>query len=137
MAGGLLDRGTLTLRDRELVIDRTCFRCGSEYEWGVHVAFFARAAGLAEAQLEATVHGAADDPAWTPRERLLVATCDALRQGARIADGLYAALADAFDAAQILEIVALVGQYHMIAFVTNGAGVTLEPDAPRFPPARL
>jgi hypothetical protein len=37
MAGGLLDRGSLTLRERELVIDRTCFRCGSEYEWGVHV----------------------------------------------------------------------------------------------------
>jgi hypothetical protein len=28
MAGGLLDRGSLTLRDRELVIDRTCWRCG-------------------------------------------------------------------------------------------------------------
>jgi hypothetical protein len=34
MAGGLLDRGSLTLREREIVIDRTCFRCGSEYEWG-------------------------------------------------------------------------------------------------------
>ena len=35
MASGLLDRGSLTLREREIVIDRTCFRCGSEYEWGV------------------------------------------------------------------------------------------------------
>jgi alkylhydroperoxidase family enzyme len=46
MTGGLLDRGTLTLRERELVIDRTCFRCGSEYEWGVHVAFFGARVGL-------------------------------------------------------------------------------------------
>ena len=41
MAGNLLDRGSISLRERELVIDRTCARCGSEYEWGVHVAFFA------------------------------------------------------------------------------------------------
>ena len=41
MAGGLLDRGSISLREREIVIDRTCARCRSEYEWGVHVAFFA------------------------------------------------------------------------------------------------
>lgn len=35
MAGGLLDRGSISLREREIVIDRTCARCGSEYEWGV------------------------------------------------------------------------------------------------------
>ena len=29
MAGGFLDRGSVPLRDREIVIDRTCFRCGS------------------------------------------------------------------------------------------------------------
>ena len=32
MAGGLLDRGSISLREREIVIDRTCARCGSEYE---------------------------------------------------------------------------------------------------------
>lgn len=36
MAGALLDRGSITLREREIVIDRACARCGSEYEWGVH-----------------------------------------------------------------------------------------------------
>ena len=37
---------SLSMRDREIVIDRTCARCGCEYEWGVHVAFFAERAGL-------------------------------------------------------------------------------------------
>jgi hypothetical protein len=32
MAGGLLDRGSITLREREIVIDRTCARCGAEDE---------------------------------------------------------------------------------------------------------
>src|SRR5215475_3365302 len=40
LAGSLLDKGSISLREREIVIDRTCVRCGSEYEWGVHVALF-------------------------------------------------------------------------------------------------
>lgn len=40
MAGGLLDKGSLFLREREILIDRTSALCGAEYEWGVHVAFF-------------------------------------------------------------------------------------------------
>ena len=27
-------RSSLSLRDREIVIDRVCARCGAEYEWG-------------------------------------------------------------------------------------------------------
>jgi hypothetical protein len=45
--GGLLDRGHLTLRQREIVIDRVTINCGSEYEWGVHVAMFAEMVGRA------------------------------------------------------------------------------------------
>ena len=42
-AGGLLDPGPLSLRQREIVIDRTCALNRCEYEWGVHVASFCRA----------------------------------------------------------------------------------------------
>src|ERR1700723_4405102 len=61
-AGSLLDRGPLTLREREMVIDRTCALTGCEYEWGVHVATFADAAHLTEDQVRATVEGSADAP---------------------------------------------------------------------------
>ena len=40
-AGSLLDRGPLSLREREIVIDRTCALNKCEYEWGVHVTAFA------------------------------------------------------------------------------------------------
>ncbi|MEU3992362.1 hypothetical protein AB0F24_29075 [Streptomyces platensis] len=33
-------RLSLGLRDREILIDRICARCGCEYEWGVHIARF-------------------------------------------------------------------------------------------------
>src|SRR5437868_12494449 len=55
--GGLLDPGSITVREREIVILRTCALCGSEYEWGVHVQFFAAVAGLSPAQIAATVTG--------------------------------------------------------------------------------
>src|SRR5207245_4416886 len=40
MAGGLLDRGSISMRQRELMILRTTAICGAEYEWGVHVAAY-------------------------------------------------------------------------------------------------
>lgn len=134
MAGGLLDRGTLTLREREIVIDRTCARCGSEYEWGVHVAFFAERVGLDPEQVAAT----ASDPdvppaAFPPRERLLLALVDALHDQARIGDSLWAALKAEWSDEQLIELVALVGFYHLISFVTNAFRIPLEPDAARFP----
>src|SRR6266436_1125486 len=60
MAGGLLDRGSISLREREIVIDRTCARCGAEYEWGVHVAFFGERVGFSPEQIAGTC---AADPA--------------------------------------------------------------------------
>src|SRR3954468_9369252 len=54
-AGSLLDRGPLSLREREIVIDRTAALAACEYEWGVHVAIFAKAAGFTDAQIQATV----------------------------------------------------------------------------------
>ena len=33
-------RLTVSLREREIVILRTCAGCGAEYEWGVHVEVF-------------------------------------------------------------------------------------------------
>jgi len=47
----LSKRLSLSMRDREIIIDRTCARCRCEYEWGVHVAFFAERAGLSSQQI--------------------------------------------------------------------------------------
>ena len=68
-AGSLLDRGPLSLREREIVIDRTCALNACEYEWGVHVTTFALAAGLNENEIRATVQHFADGPALRRRCR--------------------------------------------------------------------
>ena len=99
MAGGLLDRGSISLREREIVIDRTCARCGSEYEWGVHVAFFAERVGLTAAQVAATCAPEAEAVAFPERERLLLRLVDALHDRARVDDALWAALRTRVDRA--------------------------------------
>ena len=107
MAGGLLDKGSISLRERELVIDRTTARCGSEYEWGVHVAFFAEAAGFSPAEIATIIDGANADPLWSPREQLILRLVDALHEASTIEDALWAALKTEFSDEQLIELVVL------------------------------
>ncbi len=131
--GGLLDPGSISLRQRELVILRTTARCRSEYEWGVHVAFFGGAAGFSDAQIAATVTGTAADAVWPADDALLIALADALHDGATIDDTLWTALERRFDEAQLVELVFLAGLYHAVSFVTNATRLAPEAGAARFP----
>jgi len=132
MRAGVLDRGPLDIRDRELVIHRTTARCGAEYEWGVHVAAFGRPLGLGDDVLTATVRGSADDPALSPRQALLVRLCDELHDEARIHDGTWEALAKQFEPEQLIELIYLVGMYHAVSYLANGLELAPEPGAPGF-----
>lgn len=116
LAGSLLDKGTLDLRRREIVIDRVCARCGCDYEWGVHVAFFAKRVELSEAQIQALATDSADAAVWNEQERLLIRTVDALHDMIDIPDALWSALAAAFSREQILEVIALCGFYRTVAY---------------------
>lgn len=134
--GHFLGRGSsLPLRDREIVIDRMCARCDAEYEWGVHVAAFAKAAGLSESDVRHTVSVPADPDAWAPHEAALIAMVDALHETSTIGDDTWAALASHYDEAQIVEVVALAGWYTMISFVCNALRVPLESWQARLPKA--
>lgn len=133
LGAGILGHGLLEPHDRELMIHRTCARCGAEYEWGVHAAFFGERVGLTGEQLAASVTGSPDDPVWSDRERAVVALADELRDSSDVSDATYAALAHHFTAQQILELVVTSGWYHTISFVLRAARVQPEPWAARFP----
>jgi len=134
-AGSLLDRGPLGLRERELVIDRTTALAGCEYEWGVHVSFFAERVGLSAAQVRATVTTGSADACWTPAERALLRAAEALHAHATLDAQTYADLSGHFDEAQVLEVILLCGFYRTVAYVANGLDLPLEPGAARFPQA--
>jgi alkylhydroperoxidase family enzyme len=132
-AGSLLDRGPLTLREREIVIDRTCALNGCEYEWGVHVAIFAGPAGLTDEQVRATVLGAADAPCWSAAERAMIAAVDALHHRATLSEAEFKALAAHYDDTKILEIMLLCGFYRTVSYLANALAMPLEQSAARFP----
>ena len=133
LGSGLLHHGLVEPRDREIVIHRICARAGAEYEWGVHVVVFGRRHGLDEAQLAATVRGDATDPAWSPRDALLIRIADELCDTATVSPALWAEAAAHWTPPQLLELVVLAGWYRLISGILRATGTPLEPWAPRFP----
>jgi alkylhydroperoxidase family enzyme len=132
-AGGLLDKGPLGLRQREILIDRTTARLGCEYEWGVHIAIFAERVGFTPEHVAATATGPRDAACWTEEEQALIALVDDLVDRRAIAPATWTQLATHFDETQILEAIALVGYYHTISFLCVGLELPLENYAARFP----
>jgi alkylhydroperoxidase family enzyme len=129
----LLAHGALAPRERELLILRTTARCGAEYEWGVHAVFFPARAGLAAAEVAATRTAPADDARWSERDALLLRLADVLHDEAAVPDALWEALAARWSEAELLEMLAVVGFYHLISFTVNALRLRPEPYAARFP----
>jgi alkylhydroperoxidase family enzyme len=132
-AGSLLDRGHLTLRQREIVIDRTTALCGSEYEWGVHAAIFAERVKLDAAQLASTVSGSPDDACWSDEDRVLLRMCDALHRECTLDDTVWSALHERFSDEAVLELLMLAGFYRTVSYLSNALRLPLEAGAARFP----
>jgi alkylhydroperoxidase family enzyme len=132
-SGALLDKGHLTLRQREVVINRVTALSGSEYEWGVHVAFFGTMAGLDPANLDSLVNGGADDPCWSIEDGLLIRACDQLHAGSDIDDALWSAMSRRFSEMALIEVLMLAGFYRTVSYLTNALRLPLESYGARFP----
>jgi alkylhydroperoxidase family enzyme len=128
----LSKRLSLSMRQRELVIDRVTARCGCEYEWGVHLAFFGDRIGLTADQKRSITHGKPDDPCWMSEESCLLRAVDELHDHADITDATWSALAATLTPEQVLDLLMLAGWYHAISYAANAARVELEDGAPRF-----
>ena len=124
---------SLTTREREIIILRTCARCGCEYEWGVHLMVFAHRAGLTKAEITSLTHGSPADSCWTSgREPVLIRVADALHHSSDIDDELWRSARDVLDEPQLLDVFLLCGWYHAISYAARAARVEPEPGAPRF-----
>ena len=124
--GGYLLGGAsaLPLRERELLILRTGYNCGSAYEWGQHVRI-AEALGMSREEISRVAAGP-DAPEWSAGDRALLRAADELHADARIGDETWAALREVWDERALIEICVLVGQYHLVAFALNSLGVELD-----------
>jgi 4-carboxymuconolactone decarboxylase len=127
----VLAKTSLPPRERELVILRTGWLCGCEYEWGQHVAI-ARASGVSDEEIARVARGP-DAPGWTPLEAALLRAADDLHGDAVIGDATWAALAEHLDERQLLDVIFTVGQYTLVSMALNSLGVQREAGVPGFP----
>lgn len=134
LGAGLLAKGELPPRVRELLILRTSARCDARYEWGVHVAAFSAAVGL-DGDL---VRRTAVDDADTVRGQddddcLVLQVADELHDGSSLSDATFERARARFGETGVLEMAAVAGFYHLISFVIRTARVEDEPWAAVFP----
>ena len=130
--GSLLDDSLFDPREREIIINRACARAACEYEWGVHVVAFAKAASLSRADIEATLAPPGATGHWSPREQVLVDTIDALHDDCTLSPAQFEALRSHLADDQIFEILMLAGFYRMVAYISRALDLPLEETAARF-----
>jgi alkylhydroperoxidase family enzyme len=124
--GGKLLAGKIPDRERELLILRTGWHCGSAYEWAQHVRI-ARTAGLSDDAI-GRVRDGPDAPGWDPFDACLLRAADELHADSCVSDATWEALAERYDERQMIELPMLVGHYHLVAFALNSLGVQVEPE---------
>ncbi|KAA9161090.1 carboxymuconolactone decarboxylase family protein [Amycolatopsis acidicola] len=124
-------RATLTLRQRELVIDRTTALCGADYEWSVHIATFAEKAQLSAAQISSLATGGPADDCWDTADRAVLQAVDELHATYDLADETWANLVTAIGEDATLDVLLVCGWYHAISFTVRALRL------PRNPPSSL
>ncbi|MEK6301646.1 MAG: carboxymuconolactone decarboxylase family protein [Acidobacteriota bacterium] len=122
---------SLPPKTRELLIMRTAFLIGAQYEWAHHVEY-ARAAGLTDGEI-ARIAAGPDAAGWSEEQRAVLRAVDELRREAFITNGTWSVLEKHYDTKQLVEIVFTVGGYTMTGLAINSFGIQVEPGYPNFP----
>lgn len=125
-AGRLMPGGVLGRRETELVILRVAHRRGCDYEF-THHARLGKRAGISAEEIAAIQ--AEDLSSWSPREKTLLSSADALIARKDLDDREWAELRSHLDEREALELLLLVGHYDMLA--TTLMTLRLEPDRSR------
>lgn len=129
----LLNKPSVSHRDRELIVQRTCALAGAEAEWATHVWAYGKAVGIDRAQTVSLLYGQSDDECWTDeRDQMVIRLCDELHATATVTPELRAALAQQFSPSEMVELIVIAGWYRTFSYLINAAGITPEEWAPRF-----
>lgn len=133
LGGGLLTRGLLPDREREVVVLRVGWNCRSVYEFGQHTVI-GEQAGLRPDEIAALTRPVDEHP-WSDGDRALIALADDLCATDTVSDATWAALAGRWNQAELVELVVLAGFYRMVSGFLNATGVQLDAGIPGWPQA--
>ncbi|GGV05250.1 hypothetical protein GCM10010182_24920 [Actinomadura cremea] len=121
LGSALLMSGLLSGRDRELAILRTAHHRSCEYEW-THHRELALGAGLTGDEIDALRRGLDEHP-WGDDDRMVLTTADELHERGTVTDATWTELSTRFGERELIELVMLIGHYHMVAFTLNALRV--------------
>jgi methylated-DNA-[protein]-cysteine S-methyltransferase len=127
----VLSKNTLTARDRELLILRTGWNCRSRYEWGQHVEIALRC-DISASEIKAVKKGASAST-WSPIDKLLLTAADELHNEYAVSDATWRNLGNHYSNEQILDLIATVGNYHLVAMFLNSTKVPIDAGIPDDP----
>jgi len=122
-AGHVLQKQTVPLRERELLILRIGWLNQAEYEWAQHVEI-ARRSGITGAEIERIKQG--PGALWSAHEAALLQAADDLFERSVVSDATWAALSSAYSTEQMMDVVFTVGQYNLVSWALNSFGVPLD-----------
>lgn len=114
----------LTPEQSEVVILRSGWRLGSDYEWQHHIVR-GRKAGLSDARIRA-LRG--DLTRMEPQDAVLAEAVDALFAAKRLSPALAARLAALVGRQGLLDVMATVAHYTLLGFLLNSFDVPLDDD---------
>ncbi|MGD9995372.1 MAG: carboxymuconolactone decarboxylase family protein [Ilumatobacteraceae bacterium] len=123
----VLSKSTLTARDRELLILRVGVRCASRYEFAQHH-LIAQRSDISVDEIERVKSG--PDAGWTRHDAALLRAVDELHDQSVVSDETWSVLAETYGPEQLLDLLATVGNYHLVAFVLNSCGVAIDDGVP-------
>jgi 4-carboxymuconolactone decarboxylase len=130
-----LRHSTLPSRVRELVILRTAWVRGGEYQWSQHT-HQARKAGLTDGEI-AALRGGVEDGGWDCFDTSLVRSVDEMCSDRTISDATWRELAAHLDRKQMIDLVFTVGAYDMHCLAFRTFGIQLDPGMEGFDGSRV
>jgi hypothetical protein len=131
LAQALLFDGSVSPRQREIVILRMGWNCQAVYEFGQHT-LFGRDVGLTDDEIylitRPIAHGS-----WSDAEAALLQMTDDLWTDDCVSDATWAELGTHFNQSEVLEFMGAALCYRMVSGLLNSCGVQLDDGVPGWP----
>jgi alkylhydroperoxidase family enzyme len=126
LGSALLAGDALDPKLRELALEGVGLASGSEYEYVHHWNIALLRAGVPREKL-AEVAEFETSPIFNPAERAVIRYAMETTRNVKVSDATFAAVREALDNRQLMELVLVVGFYNMVVRILEPLEVRLEP----------
>ncbi|MFW9876018.1 MAG: carboxymuconolactone decarboxylase family protein [Candidatus Thorarchaeota archaeon] len=124
MASHVTYNSSLPQRDKEILILRTAWLNGAEYEWNHHV-LAGKQAGISNKEIE-RIKLSPESQGWSHFDKILLSAVDELCKNSLLSDLTWKSLSERYDMNQLMDVVFVVGSYNMLAMFMNSFGLQTE-----------